>query len=80
MDWVAGLLPTNTSQSSTIRVLFLPDVAFTGEGKLVRKATGYEQEKLEAAIPHRVLGLREPRFRHPLERIGDPQISPTRQK
>jgi hypothetical protein len=27
-------------------------VAFTGEGKLVRKATGYEQEKAEAALSH----------------------------
>src|SRR5262252_3986811 len=32
------------------------------------------------AIPHRVRGLREPSFRRPLERIGYPQISPTRQK
>ena len=31
----------------------LPDgVAFTGEFKLVRKATGYEQEKAEAALSH----------------------------
>ena len=30
----------------------LPDgVAFTGEGKLVRKATGYEQEKLKPRYP-----------------------------
>src|SRR5258708_3889676 len=53
-------------------------VAFTVEGKLVRNATGQEQEKLKRAIPHRVRGLRGPSFRHPLERIGDPQISPTR--
>jgi hypothetical protein len=26
-------------------------VAFTGEGKLVRKATGYEQEKLKPRYP-----------------------------
>jgi hypothetical protein len=27
-------------------------IAFTGEGKLVRKATGYEQEEAEAALSH----------------------------
>jgi hypothetical protein len=27
-------------------------IAFNGEGKLVRKATGYEQEKAEAALSH----------------------------
>ena len=55
-------------------------VVFTGEGKLARKATGYEKEKAEAALSHiGVRGLRKPSFRRPLERIGDPQISPTRQ-
>jgi hypothetical protein len=48
-------------------------------GQTGSKATGYEQENLKRAIPPRVHGLREPRFRRPLERIGDPQISPTRQ-
>jgi len=39
-------------------------VAFTGEGKLVRKATGYEQEKLKprylllAKGAHRINGCR----------------------
>jgi len=52
---------------------------FTGEGKLARRATGYEREKAEAALSHiGVRGLRKPSFRRPLERIGDPQISPTR--
>jgi hypothetical protein len=32
--------------------LTINGVAFTGEGKLVRKATGYEQEKAEAALSH----------------------------
>src|ERR1051326_5136916 len=43
------------------------------------KRNGLRTEKVEAALPpHPVRGLREPSFRHPLERIGDPQISPTR--
>ena len=36
-------------------------VALTGEGKLVRKATGYRKSR-SRAIPHRVRGLREPSF------------------
>jgi hypothetical protein len=31
--------------------LTINGVAFTGEGKLVRKATGYEQEKLKPRSP-----------------------------
>ena len=58
-----------------------PDgVAFTGERKQVRKATGCEQQRVKAALSASVRGLREPNFRPPLERIGDPQISPTRQR
>ena len=56
-------------------------VAFTGEGKLVRKATGYEQEKAEAALSHiGFAGCASRASGAPLERIGDPQISPTRHK
>jgi len=40
-------------------------VAFTREGKLVPKPTGYELKKLSP---------REPNFRPPFERISDPQI------
>ncbi|PYV96173.1 MAG: hypothetical protein DMG89_18445 [Acidobacteria bacterium] len=36
----------------TLHVPASNGVAFTGEGKLVRKATGYEQEKAEAALSH----------------------------
>jgi hypothetical protein len=47
------------SRNSPIFLIFavqsgsvLPDsVAFTGEGKLVREATGYEQEKLKPRYP-----------------------------
>src|SRR5258708_7684755 len=56
------------------------DVLCTGAGKLVRKATGYEQQKVEAALSHIGFAGCESSFRPPLERIGDPQISPTRQK
>src|SRR6266851_4682967 len=45
--------------------------AFTGEGKLVRRATGYERKTLKPRYP--ASGSRPP-----LERISDPQISPTR--
>jgi hypothetical protein len=34
-------------ERSARRITVLP---FTGEGKLVRKATGYEQQKAEAAL------------------------------
>jgi hypothetical protein len=55
-------------------------VAFTGEGKLVREATGYEQEKAQAALSHiGFAGCASRASGAPLERIGDPQISPTRQ-
>jgi len=34
------------------KVEILPDgISFTGEGKLVRKATGYEQEKRKPRYP-----------------------------
>ena len=46
---------------------------------MVRKATGYERQKLKPRSAHiGVRGLREPSFPRPSERIGDPQISPTR--
>src|ERR1039458_9715989 len=38
----------------------------------------YGLYKFSCTIPHRVRGLREPISRPPLERISDPQISPTR--
>src|SRR5438270_6351414 len=50
-----------------------------------RGQTGSERQlatnrkKLKPRYPTPVRGLREPSFRRPLERIGDPQISPTRQ-
>jgi hypothetical protein len=53
-------------------------VASTGEGKLARKATGYEQKKPKPRYATSGSRLREPSFRRPLERIGDPQISSTR--
>jgi hypothetical protein len=54
--------------------------AFTGEGKLVRKATGYKQQRAEPRYP--ASGSRAERAELPasLERIGDPQVSSTRQK
>ncbi len=55
------------------------DVVFTGTGKPVRKPTGRELEKLKPRYPTSG-GLRESSFRRPLERIGGPQISPTRQE
>jgi hypothetical protein len=36
------------------------------QGLANSKATVYEQKKAEAAIPHRVRGLREPSFRRPI--------------
>src|SRR3954454_19633679 len=58
----------------------LPDVvAFTGGGKLVRKATGYEQQKAEAALSR--IGFTgcasRASGRHWSVSV-DPQISPTR--
>jgi hypothetical protein len=50
------------------------------ERKLVRRATGYERKTLKPRYPASVRGLREPSSRPPLERISDPQISPTRLK
>jgi len=63
-------------------MLLLSDaVAFTGQGKLVRKATCYEQQKAESrAIRHRVRRLRELRILPPFKRISDPQIPLTRLK
>jgi hypothetical protein len=49
-------------------------------GHLVRRATGYERKTLKPHYPASVRGLREPSSRPPLERISDPQISPTRLK
>jgi hypothetical protein len=47
-------------------------VVSNGEGKLARKATGYEGEKAEAALSRiGVRWLRNPSFRRSLERIGD---------
>jgi hypothetical protein len=51
-------------------------IAFTGESKLVRKATGYE--KKPTPHRHRVRRLREPTFPAPFDCISDPQIPPTR--
>jgi len=59
-------------------VLLKIAVAFTGEGKLVRKATGYEQKSRSLTIRPRVRRLREPSFPAPFERISDPQIPLTR--
>jgi hypothetical protein len=75
-------LTTKQITGSTFLIAPTNDVAFTGEGRLVRKATGYEQEKAEAALSHiGFAGWRELSFRRsPLDRSGDPQISPTRQK
>jgi hypothetical protein len=60
-----GLFPTN-------------GVAFTGEGKLVRRETGHEQKSRSVTIRHRVRRLREPSFQAPCDRISDPQIPLTR--
>src|SRR5690349_4799834 len=44
----------------TARSILLNGVVFTGEGKLARKATGYEREEAEAALSHiGVRGLRK---------------------
>ena len=45
-----GKRPLLTVASSADQIL-ADGVAFTGEGKLVRKATGYEQEKLKPRYP-----------------------------
>jgi hypothetical protein len=58
-----------------------PDgVVFTGIGKLVRKATGYEEQTAEAALFH--IGFADCAGRTSQRRldIGDPQIPPTRLK
>jgi hypothetical protein len=55
-------------------------LAFTGEGKLVRKATGDEQKKLKPRYPTSGSRAARAELQAPLERIGDPQISPTRLK
>jgi len=53
-----------------------PDgVAFTGEGKLVRKATGYEQQTAEPRSPTSGSRLREPSFRRRLVRYRLPADS-----
>ena len=51
-------------------------VGFTGEFKLVRKATGYEKEPTPHR--HRVRRLREPTFPALFDRISDPPIPLTR--
>ena len=48
--------------------------AFTNEGKLVPKPTGYEHKKLSPAFAR----PREPNFRPAFERTSDPQIPLTR--
>ncbi len=53
-------------------------VAFTTDGKLAPKPTGYEHKKLTPRYP--TFAGREPNFRSPFERISDPQIPLTRQK
>jgi hypothetical protein len=60
-------------------MLVLPDgVAFTGEFKLVSKATGYEKGRRPTGTG--VRRLREPTFPVLFDRISDPQIPLTRQK
>jgi hypothetical protein len=54
--------------------------AFTGEGKLVRKATGYKQQRAEPRYPASGSRAERAELPAPLERIGDPQVSSTRQK
>ena len=61
-------------QTAVDQTLTINAVAVTGEGNVIRNATGYDLRKLKRAIPHRVRGLREPSFRPPFERISDPQI------
>ena len=51
-------------------------VAFNGEFKLVRKATGYEEGR--RPIGTWVRRLREPTFPVPLDHISDPLIPLTR--
>jgi hypothetical protein len=47
--------------------------------KQIRKATGFRQAKAEAALSQiAFVGGASLAFQHPLERIGNPQISPTR--
>jgi hypothetical protein len=43
---------TDFADHQRSRSLYTDGIAFSGEGKLVRKATGYEQEKAEAALSH----------------------------
>jgi hypothetical protein len=50
-------------KSGCMKLIAINGVAFTGEGKLVRKATGYEQEKLKPRYPTSGSGPREPSFR-----------------
>jgi len=53
--------------------LILPGgAAFTGQVKLVRKATGYEKSRRPTR--QQVRRLREPSFPAPFDRISDPQI------
>jgi hypothetical protein len=79
------------SSSATPRVVHRraaeddPILSQDAEGTLapplrVRKATGYEQQRTEAALSHRVRGLGVPSLRLPFERINDPQIPLTRLK
>lgn len=53
-------------------------VAFTGEANRFEKRPATRSQKAEAALSTLVCGLRERNFQRPLERPGDPQISPTR--
>src|SRR5262249_177477 len=49
------------------------------KGETGSKGNWLRKGKAEAALSHiGIRGLRNPSFRRPLERIGDPQISPTR--
>jgi hypothetical protein len=53
-------------------------IAFTSEGKLTPKPTGYEHKKLTPRYP--TFAGREPNFRSPFERISRLQIPLTRGK
>jgi hypothetical protein len=74
-----GGLPCCRPKATTEATPAINGVAFTGEDKLVRKATGYEG-KAEATLSQIGFAGSASELRRPLERIGDPQISPTRPK
>ena len=62
-----------------MRYLLGNGIAFTGEGKLVREATGYDQQQAEAALSHiGFAGCASRASGRHWSVLGCPQISPTR--